>query len=462
MFKVGAGTKVGVLSLSSTYYSDSFQIEIIVNPYFNKNRIPYGEDDFPLAPDIEPAIRYSPNEEVEVGLKLQTSLTNSDISLYFFSGNDRSPSLYTGIISAESSTDLRMDLGYRKTTMLGSDYVTFVGDFTVRAEGAIYNTKTPSIKDTGLENNYFEDQKKKIGIDKYFSDLKSGKPQIFGLYWSKAQSEIRHSKEMETVKKWLNNLWNYNYEGKNVFDPNRELVYADRVRRREPGDDTLGLSPHCDAGSIERWTDKAYQKIYNDIFSDNFENFNPFDAKYRDETIEFESPAVAHVFRTFQGWTALTEQGPNDGTLQLIPIAKGMSYVLTRALLDDVPENELCGSKAGKALSINEKYHSLLLEGLISIPKMNPGDTIWWHPDVVHAVEEKHQGKNYSNVIYVGATPYCKKNIDYIKKQSKKFIEGKSPPDFAPEDYEVNYKGRVTVNDLSELAKKQLGLVDWN
>ena len=313
-----------------------------------------------------------------------------------------------------------------------------------------------------MENNYFEDQKKKIGIDKYFSDLKSGKPQIFGLYWSKAQSEIRHSKEMETVKKWLNNLWNYNYGGKNVFDPNRELVYADRVRRREPGDDTLGLSPHCDAGSIERWTDKAYQKIYNDIFSDNFENFNPYDAKYRDETIEFESPAVAHVFRTFQGWTALTEQGPNDGTLQLIPIAKGMSYVLTRALLDDVPENELCGSKAGKALSINEKYHSLLLEGLISIPKMNPGDTIWWHPDVVHAVEEKHQGKNYSNVIYVGATPYCKKNIDYIKKQSKKFIEGKSPPDFAPEDYEVNYKGRVTTNDLSELAKKQLGLVDWN
>ena len=156
MFKVGAGTKVGVFSLSSTYYSDSFQIEIIVNPYFNKNRIPYGEDDFPLAPVNEPAIRYSPNEEVEVGLKLQTSLTNSDISLYFFSGNDRSPSLYTGIISAESSTDLAMDLGYRKTTMLGSDYVTFVGDFTFRAEGAIYNTKTPSIKNTGLENNYFE------------------------------------------------------------------------------------------------------------------------------------------------------------------------------------------------------------------------------------------------------------------------------------------------------------------
>ena len=307
-------------------------------------------------------------------------------------------------------------------------------------------------------NNYYEDQKKKSDLDKYFSDLKSGKPQIFGLYWSKTQIEIRHSEQMSKVKKWLNNLWIYENDEYKVFDPNRELSYADRVRRREPGDDTLGLSPHCDAGSVERWTDNSYKKIYKDIFSDNFKNFDPFNAKYRDKTIEFESPAVAHVFRTFQGWTALTEQGPNDGTLQLIPIAKGMAYILTRALLDDVPENELCGSKLGKALSVNKDYHALLLEGLVSIPKMKPGDTIWWHPDVVHAVEDKHLGKNYSNVVYVGSTPYCKKNLEYTLKQSKKFLEGKSPPDFAPEDYEINYKDRVKLENLSNLAKKQLAL----
>ena len=32
------------------------------------------------------------------------------------------------------------------------------------------------------ENNYYEDQRKKADLDKYFSDLKSGKPQIYGLY----------------------------------------------------------------------------------------------------------------------------------------------------------------------------------------------------------------------------------------------------------------------------------------
>ena len=308
------------------------------------------------------------------------------------------------------------------------------------------------------ENNYYEDQKKKADIDKYFSDLQSGKPQIFGLYWSKTQVNIRQSKELDVVKKWLNKLWINEHDGEIIFDPNHELVYADRVRRREPGDKTLGLSPHCDAGSVERWVDKGYQGVYENIFADNFTEYDPFNSAYRNTTQEIESPAVSHVFRTFQGWVALTEQGPGDGTLQLIPIAKSMAFILTRALMDDVSENDLCGSKPARALSVNSTYHALLLRGLVSIPKMNAGDTVWWHPDVVHAVEDHHTGKGYSNVVYVGSTPYCEKNLSYAKKQSVKFLEGKSPPDFAEEDYEVRYKNRAKASDLTPLGKKQLAL----
>jgi hypothetical protein len=69
-----------------------------------------------------------------------------------------------------------------------------------------------------------------------------------------------------------------------------------------------------------------------------------------------------------------------------------------------------------------------------------------------------HSGNRYSNVVYVGSTPYCKKNLEYSKKQAQKFLRGKSPPDFAPEDYEINYKNRATVSDLTSLGKKQLAL----
>ncbi len=312
------------------------------------------------------------------------------------------------------------------------------------------------------KNNYYELQKEKTDLDNYFSDLKSGKPQIFGLYWSKTQTRIRQSEELDHVKKWINHLWKYQYDGYQVFDPNKELIYADRVRRREPGDSTLGLSPHCDAGSIERWIESNYQKIYEKVFSDQFEKYDPFEAKYREKTDLIQSPAVSNTFRTFQGWTALTKQGPSDGTLQLIPIAKGMAYVLTRALLEDVPENELCGSNPARALSANKTYHSLLLEGLVSIPVMNPGDTIWWHPDIIHAVEDNHTGKGYSNVVYVGSMPLCEKNLEYAKRQAQNFLKGESPPDFAAENYETGFIDRATLEDLTSLGKKQLALLDWN
>jgi hypothetical protein len=65
---------------------------------------------------------------------------------------------------------------------------------------------------------------------------------------------------------------------------------------------------------------------------------------------ELPSPAVCSMFRTFQGWTALTRQGKGDGTLQLIPIANSMVYMLLRALQDDVPETDLCGANPGRAL----------------------------------------------------------------------------------------------------------------
>ena len=70
------------------------------------------------------------------------------------------------------------------------------------------------------DNNYYDDQRKKADIDQYFSDLKSGKPQIFGLYWSKPQVNIRQSLELNKVKTWLNHLWEHKDHNNNLFDQN--------------------------------------------------------------------------------------------------------------------------------------------------------------------------------------------------------------------------------------------------
>jgi uncharacterized protein DUF1479 len=311
---------------------------------------------------------------------------------------------------------------------------------------------------TYVERNNLDAKLANAAEDKYFGTLASAKPQIYGIYWSRPQVQARQAESLTKVRVFMNNLWNAESEGIRHFDPNVALVYADRIRRRPPGSASLGLSPHTDGGSVERWLDENFRKVYRHVFSGDWRKYNAFDAAYRPDAREVASPAVCSMFRTFQGWTALTRQGKGDGTLQLIPIADSMMYILLRALQDDVPEDELCHAQPARALSVNAQYHSLLLRALSSIPLMEPGDTIFWHSDVVHAVENEHRGTGYSNVMYIGSAPGCAKNSAYLEKQALTFLSGKTPPDFAPDDFEVDFIGRGTVADLTELGRSQLGV----
>jgi len=312
-----------------------------------------------------------------------------------------------------------------------------------------------------LARNRYYEQPADPSLDNDFSKLESGRPQIFGIYWSKPQMEARQGVPMAETKAFLNHLWRFEHAGKKHFDPDRECTYADRIRRREPGDASLGLSPHMDAGSVERWLDPAYAEVYREVFAGNWRAYDPFDGAFRTETEEIPSPAVCSAFRTFQGWTALTRQGPGDGTLQLLPIARAIAYLLLRPLAKDVPDDDLCGAKPGRALSLVEQWHALLKPAITPIPVVEPGDTVWWHSDIIHAVEDHHKGSGYSNVIYIGAAPYCAKNAAYLERQKAAFLAGESAPDFSAENFEVDFGGRATVSDLSELGKRQMGLAAW-
>lgn len=302
-------------------------------------------------------------------------------------------------------------------------------------------------------NRYEEREVEKRSLDKYFSALKAGKPQIFNVYWSRPQVMARQDARLAEARAFLDRLWKY----QGAFNPDLQCTYADRLRRRQPGDKTLGLSPHMDAGTVERWIDPGYQQVYENIFAGDWRGYDPFDAKHRLKTQEIPSPAVCSMFRTYQGWTALTRQGPRDGTLRLIPIAAGIAYVLLRALQDDVEETDLCGAAPGRALAVSPVWHPDLVAGLVSIPEVMAGDTVFWHTDICHAVADEHEGTEYASVIYIGSAPDCPKNRAYLPKQRDAFLEGRSAPDFAAMDFEIDFKGRATLADLTDLGRAQMG-----
>jgi hypothetical protein len=47
--------------------------------------------------------------------------------------------------------------------------------------------------------------------------------------------------------------------------------------------------------------------------------------------------------------------------------------------------------------------------------------------------------------------------VRYLERQTQPFLEGRSAPDFAPEDYELAYTNRASLEDLTELGKRQMG-----
>ena len=112
------------------------------------------------------------------------------------------------------------------------------------------------------------------------------------------------------------------------------------------------------------------------------------------------------------GWTSLTESGPGDGTIRVLPLLKEpLTHILMRSLLDDIDGDQILGHQPGKLQFLDHHYQQ--------------------------------------NRLYVERAKWC-------------FMSGDSPPDFHTNpqaNSERDFVGRATVKDLNADAKKMMG---WN
>lgn len=310
-----------------------------------------------------------------------------------------------------------------------------------------------------LDENHFDEVYRGPG-DNFFGSLEASRPEIYPIYWSKAQMEARQSQQMATTQTFLNRLWTFQHPTGDRFNPEVNIIYPDRIRRRLPGTTSKGLGAHTDSGALERWLLPAYQKVFRKIFTNRFAEYDPWDAAYRPEVNEYDvdNTTKCSAFRTFQGWTALSDMIVGQGLLHVVPVPEAMAYVLLRPLLDDVPEEELCGVAPGRVLPVSEKWHPHLIAGLCSIPALQAGDSVWWHCDVIHSVAPVEDQQGWGNVMYIPAAPACAKNLAYAHSVRKALEQGVSPADFPREDYEQAWENRFQLSDLNVNGRRSLGM----
>lgn len=81
-----------------------------------------------------------------------------------------------------------------------------------------------------------------------------------------------------------------------------QALYADRWRVRRPGAPGA-FGPHLDNGSIERWEDEEYRKVFGKIWEGKWEEYDAWDMDHRAEAIMdlYGGPGACSAFRSLQG-----------------------------------------------------------------------------------------------------------------------------------------------------------------
>ena len=307
-----------------------------------------------------------------------------------------------------------------------------------------------------VERNSFFENYRGPGDD-FFGSVGS-KPEIYPIYWSEPQMEARQSDRMATVQSFLNSFWRSESEGRQWFDPERDALYPDRIRRRPPGTDSGGLGTHSDPGTLDLWMTAEYQQAFRHLFDGDVEAYDPWDAAHRTTGPQYPGSTMCSAFRTFQGWTALSDMDHDQGVLHTVPVPEVMAYLMLRPLLDDVPEDEMCGVPTGQVFPASERWHADVLEALTGIPDVRAGDSVWWHCDMIHSVAPVTDQRGWGNVMYIPAAPWCPRNERYAESVREAFLTGSSPTDFPAEHYERDWTGRFTRESLNETGRRGLDL----
>lgn len=320
--------------------------------------------------------------------------------------------------------------------------------------------------------NYTQNHKDITGIP-------NDDPYNYFVHWTQSQVEARSHPRMVQLMKAVGRTYS-NYDANSLVDMDSLVVYADRVRIRRPGI-TSTLNLHVDSSSIERWEDDDYRAVYSEIFEGRWEDWDPYVIEKRIKANQdlYDSMSAngstCSVFRSFQGWLALSEANCGEGTIRLLPNVKHvMSYILLRPFFWDDSSNDIDVESAkfpgatpgsGQFMAYDENIfpHLNHKKSVVGIPYVKPGDFVLWHSDLPHEVDKYHTGEKDSSVMFISHNPLCEYNILTLKDARDTFLAGKKPLDFvyelkeSPDESAYDDRGKVE-HVLTDEGLEALGL----
>ncbi|KAK3348809.1 hypothetical protein B0T25DRAFT_519180 [Lasiosphaeria hispida] len=364
------------------------------------------------------------------------------------------------------------------------------------------------------------------------NDFKTPPPQdptCFDFFWTPAQVRTRAHPRVLEAQRFAMGLWDA--DGDDRMATRFPIAYADRLRIH--GANVGGVGPEApvqepseevqrafvesfgdfasstviaqvDNGSLERWEPDGYGRggTYDAVFRGEWEKYDPWDPTYRVTATPdlYNGYGACSIFRMYQGVVALSTIEP--GLIRLLPSPKlATAYFLLRPFFAPktsppahrsgpewdaflAPENwELTkdhntiihGAVPGHAQRLTELWHPHLhlRRTLVTIPTLQTGDYIVWHPDLAYHMtsnpnvmasraptpppnETTESKNNVSILVYVPAAPLTQTNALYLARQRKTFLRGHPGPDFDSTGSglgsEASHSGRPGETDIAQVG----------
>ena len=152
IFFLGRDRKKATFSGAFDYYMDNLKFNAVFSPFHTTNRLPSGDDDFPITLPIYP----TPDQMLPIdglpfegGAQGTYSFGMGEISMSYYSGYDRVFNL-TGVNAFVNGQQVNPDLsfayidilfGYRKTNVFGMGGLFLTDWFILRGDFAYFSTK---------------------------------------------------------------------------------------------------------------------------------------------------------------------------------------------------------------------------------------------------------------------------------------------------------------------------------
>ncbi|KAI0392778.1 DUF1479-domain-containing protein [Xylariaceae sp. FL0594] len=204
------------------------------------------------------------------------------------------------------------------------------------------------------------------------------------------------------------------------------------VLGRGNGGGSRNVGIHVDNGSVERWEPDGYgaSGTYAPVFDGRWEDYDPWDSRprLRITTDLYNRAGSCSMFRMFQGFLSLSSIPAGGGALTVCPMLQlSTAYLLLRPFFtprfkspsDNTTTTKTSSSSTATARTEAEYLHpnnwnlnvsqTSVLHGAVpgsvqevdgslhphlqlrrttvSIPDVEPGDYVIWHPDAIHDVD---------------------------------------------------------------------------